>query len=179
MKKRFACVCFAVLLCLCQCGCSVKGENHFSYRGKDFCAEVRGEMRGIGFSAVIACSVEASGFDVGVRYLAPATLSRLEVTAFCDADGVPKSVGQLSWEGVESEVDADEITGLLLPICAFLRRSEISEVGYDGDCRRLTLSDGSILTLGGDGAPRSLQSEEIEVEIVWLEWSSELDLLKK
>ena len=179
MRIKRACVFLAVLLCLSQSGCAVKGEDYLCYLKKGFCAEVRGELRGICFSAVIALVSEGEGYCVGVRYLSPEALEGLEVSAVCDAEGVPIGVGRVLLEGREGEIDATMVEGLLLPACAFLGRSEIAAIRYAETCCQLTLTDGTVLKLGEDGAPQSLQKEYMNVEVVWLEWSKDLDLLKK
>lgn len=178
MKK---CICsgLLILLILCLVACAVVEENYFSYLEKDFCAEVRGEMNGSAFLAVVATSRTESGYRVGVRYLFPATLSGLEVLAECNRQGVPQGVGSLGLEGRKSEVEAVCVAGLLLPICALLNVGEVESVQYvkEGCC--LTLVDGKTLRLGRDGTPQFLRGDGFFLEVAWLEWSEGLNLVKK
>jgi len=179
MKNRCASFCLVILLCLLPSGCVPMGENYFLYREKGFCAEVRGEMRGTAFSAVIALAAKEGGYRVGVRYLSPGTLSGMEALAACDANGAPQGEGSLLWDGRESKVDETIIAGLLLPICAFLEQDEIASVAYEEKACCLRFADGSVMRLDEDGAPQSLRGERVCLEVVWLEWSEDSNLLKK
>ena len=179
MIKEYAKICLFVLLSLCLCGCATLPQDYFAYCEKSFCAEVQGVMRGCEFSAVVSLSRESGKSCVGVRYLSPASLCGLEVSAECDQNDKPIGRARLLRDGWDGDVDAETVMGVLTPVLSLLSRGEVASVRYEAGLCCLTFADGGMMVLDEEGAPKSVQNEQIELAVRWLEWTADFDLSKK
>lgn len=167
------CVRGLVLLLVCLLTVSACGggtpPDYLAFQREDFSAEVEGRTQGRAFGAKITVEPVGSLRRVTVLYLSSAALEGVQITALCNAEGVPEGDAEITYGEMTLTQDAMSVCGLLAPALRLLSLSEVATVQREDESYRLTFSDGSTLILDANGNPRSLAAEEIELDIVWRE----------
>ena len=163
MKSRHFLLLLVVVVSLLGVGCApARSEmNYLTLGGR---GEVRGEMNGLEFSAVI--EISPSGDCVAVEYHSPEALSSLKMTAQGETCRV--KLGD-----VDFVCDVDEVGGFLQPVTAFLPYVDAKTVQKEGENTVLTFPTGGKLTLSPKGYPVSFEGEGIALEVVWWEMGTE------
>ena len=163
MKIRHFLLLVVVLLSLCGAGCAParSGADYPTTGGR---GEVRGAMGDVEFSAVIELS--PGGERLRVEYLSPSSLCGLVLVS--DGKTCEVTLGELSFA-----CHADEVSGFLRPVTAFLKGKDATSVQRVGENTVLTFPSGEVLTLSPTGAPISLVGEDLNLQVVWWETKSE------
>ena len=156
------------LLTVSACGGS-SPPDYLAFQKEAFSAEVEGRNQGRAFGAKITVEPVGALRRVTVLYLSSATLEGVQVTALCNAEGLPEGDAEITYGEMTMTRDAMSVCGLLAPVLRLLSLSEVATVQREDESYRLTFSDGSVLILDANGNPRSLTAEEIELDIVWRE----------
>ena len=160
-----------LLVCLLTVsGCGGRTPpDYLAFQKEDFSAEVEGRIGGRAFGAKITVEPVGALRRVTVLYLSSAALEGVQITALCNAEGVPEGDAEITYGEMTLIQDAATVCGLLSPALQLLALSEIATVQREGESYRLTFSDGAILVLDTAGNPRSLATQEIDLDIVWRE----------
>ncbi len=156
------CMSVVLLLSVLLLGCRGRSVSYFDYQGKSFCAEIRGEMRGVGFCAVLTVEEGEGGRRGSIQYSEPVELGGLEVSVLFDEKGAPTGNAKLSIGGKESAVhDPELLAGLLQPLELLLCEYEPESVKKTTDGGfLLRLPAGREMTLSTDGFPSFFRSPE-------------------
>lgn len=157
MKIRLFLLLVVVLMSSWAVGCAParSGMDYLSEGGR---AEVRGEMSGVAFCAVVELS--KNGERVRVEYLAPDSLCGLILVA--EGERCEVCLGDVSFA-----CSTGEVVGFLRPATAFLLQGDANTVQRVGADTVLTFPTGGTLTLSPQGEPRYLVREDIEMRVVW------------
>lgn len=159
MKIRHFLLSVVVLLSLLGEGCA-PARSRADYLSLGGSGEVRGKMSGMEFSAVV--ELFPGGESLRVEYLSPASLCGLVLVS--DGKSCEVTVGELSFA-----CHADEVSGFLRPVTAFLQGESAASVQREGENTVLTFPTGEVLTLSPSGAPISLMGEDMDLQVVWWE----------
>ena len=154
---------FLVLCVVLTCaGCAGDARDRFAYRERDARFVVEGSVRGFAFSAELFREIDATGGKRDtLRYLAPASLEGVTLTR--ESDGaLTLSKGEMVRVCV-----ADEVAGMLLPICLlFDTPTTIETIRQSADgCTHVTLAGGVSMTLSPDGTPTTVRSPDAALTI--------------
>ncbi len=159
MKIRHFLLLVVVLMSSWAIGCAParSGMDYLASGGR---GEVRGEMSGVEFSAVV--DVSKGGELLRVEYLSPDSLCGLILTA--SGEECEVKLGE-----VQFVCDTSEVAGFLRPVTAFLPQGDANTVQKEGENTVLTFPAGGTLTLSPKGEPLSLTREDIDMRVVWWE----------
>ena len=163
MKIRHFLLLIVVLLSLLWVGCA-PARSDVDYLTTGGSGEVKGTMSGVEFCAVI--KIDAGRERVRVEYLSP--MSFCGIVLVSDGKTCEVTVGNFSFA-----CNADEVSGFLRPVTAFLRNEGAASVQRVGENTVLTLPTGEMLTLSPAGAPLSLVGEDLDLRVTWWETGSE------
>ncbi|MBQ9784380.1 MAG: hypothetical protein IJW29_02660 [Clostridia bacterium] len=155
---------FLLLITLCVvlfvtgCGGGCGGEAaYFAYRESAFCAEISGVSDGMAFRAEVVWTPRGTSY---VRYHAPDALSGLCVEV--SAGGAARA----TLDGLAYAADAETLAGLLRPLTLLTASAtEVRTVQKSDGRTRLSLSDGTTLTLSKDGAPLRVSSSRVDFTV--------------
>jgi hypothetical protein len=163
MKIRHFLLLVVVVVSSWAVGCAPlrSGEDYLKSGGR---AEVRGEMSGVEFSAVVELS--ENGESVRVEYLAPDALCGMIFLA--DGNQCEVRLGDVGFV-----CNVSEVVGFLRPATAFLPQGEANSVQKVGENTVLTYPTSGTLTLSPKGEPLSLIREDINVQVVWWQKGTE------
>ena len=126
--------------------------------------EVRGEMSGVEFCAVVELS--SGGENLRVEYLSPASLCGFVLTS--KGEECEVKLGDVCFT-----CNIEEVSGLLRPATAFLLYGDANTVQKEGENTVLTFPTGGTLTLSPKGEPLLLAREDIQMNVVWWESGEE------
>lgn len=157
MKIRHFLLLIVVLMSSWTVGCA-PARSKMDYLQEGGRGEVRGEMSGVAFCAVVELS--PNGESVRMEYLFPDALCGM-IFLF-DGETCKVTLGELSFS-----CDACEVAGFLRPATAFFPQGDASSVQKAGENTVLTYPTGGTLTLSPKGEPLSLSREDIKMQVVW------------
>jgi hypothetical protein len=160
MKIRHILLLLVVVVSSFAIGCTPRQSNT-GYLGRGGRGEVRGELNGVAFCALI--EVGEGGAWGRVEYLAPASLCGLvlEVTG----ERCEVFLGEVKYT-----CDAREVAAFLQPVSVFLMENAHTATQREGENTVLTFPTGEVLTLSKNGQPLSFSGEQINLHVVW--WQS-------
>ena len=159
MKIRHFLLLVVVLMSSWAVGCSParSGMDYLASGGR---GEVRGEMSGMAFCAIVELS--QTGERVRVEYLAPDSLCGFILVA--EGERCEVCLGD-----VRFACNTGEVVGFLRPATAFLPQEDANTVQKVGADTVLTFPTGGTLTLSSKGKPLSLVRDDINMQVVWWE----------
>lgn len=164
-----ALVCALLCLSLCLTSCSPSPPDYFAFRTKAASAELKGVLFGKEFSAKLTLTPQDSGYAVTLSYLSLGTHEELHISVLLDGEGHGKSEASVSLAGLSVSCEPEAVQGLLAPVTALFSRGEPSAVTRQEDSYILRFENGSVLTLGEDGLPRRVHTENVDFLVVWWE----------
>ena len=163
MKIRHFLLLVVVLMSSWAVGCA-PARSGLDYLASGGRGEVRGEMSGVEFSAVVELSPK--GERMRVEYLAPDSLCGL--IFLTNGDKCEVRLGEVGFV-----CDAREVVGFLRPATAFLPQGDANSVQKVGENTVLRYPTSGTLTLSPKGEPLSLAREDINVQVVWWQKGTE------
>jgi hypothetical protein len=131
------------------------------YLASGGCGEVRGEMSGVAFCALV--EIGKNGEFARVEYRSPDSLCGLILRA--EGSRCEVSLGEMGFA-----CDTSEVVGFLRPVTAFLIEENASSVQKEGENTVLQFPTGGKLVLSQKGDPITLSREDIQMQVVW--WQS-------
>ena len=161
MKFRHFLLLIVVLMSSWAVGCSPK-QGNMDYLTSGGCGEVRGEMSGVEFCALV--EIGRDGEFVRVEYRSPDSLEGLILRA--EGDRCEVSLGDMSFV-----CNPSDVVGFLRPATAFLIEEEAITAQKEGENTVLQFPTGGKLVLSQKGKPIALSREDIQMQVVW--WQSE------
>ena len=161
---------FALIFCLvATCGCQKAPPDRREILQAPFCAEIKGEMREVAFSA----KIESGGGDgeIKITYLTPAPLSELCLRTRLCANGTLGEDVEISQGTTKAELPFTAAEGLLLPISLLLSHAQedAATVQKTTEGYQFTFADGTAIALTAEGIPQAVSSTELSFQIVWWE----------
>ena len=159
MKTRHFLLFVVVLMSLWFVGCAPE-QSRMEYLATGGRAEIRGEMNGVEFSAVI--EITQNGEYILVEYLSPDALCGLKLIA--QGEECQVTLGDVSFV-----CDVDEVAGFLRPATVLLPYGYANSVQKEGENTLLTFPDGGRITLSQKGEPVSFLRDDIRFDVVWWE----------
>lgn len=154
-------------------GCRESVPDRRGTEGEDFCAELRGRLalegEGMDFVAKIEVRNGIGGREVTLSYLAPEALEECVICVAVSDAGEMLGQAELRRRGIVASVDADALSGLLLPARALLSAGETKSLVREGDGWRIGLGEGAEWILSADGTPKRFSAPKISFDVVWFE----------
>ena len=159
MKIRHFLLLLVVVMSSWAVGCAPQGGG-MDYLDTGGRGEVKGEMSGVAFSALV--ELLPMGEGVSVEYLSPDSICGLKFLA--KGDECQVTLGELSFV-----CSTHEVAGFLRPATAFLLYGDANSLQRDGENLVLHFSAKGTLTLSSAGTPISLVRDDIRLQVVWWE----------
>lgn len=170
MKRVIYCFFVLAFFLAVTCACQTTPPDRKKLLSTPFCAEIKGEVRGVEFVA----KIEGEGKDgeVLISYLSPDPLSGLYVRAHLDAGGSLGERVEVGQGETKAELPRAGAEGLLLPFSTLLSHvqedaASLQKEERGGYC--FTFADGTRLSVSEEGIPQALTSSELSYQIVWWE----------
>ena len=152
-------------LLLCLAGCRGAPPDPLAFRASAFRATLRGNLRGMEFSAEISVGRSDAMREISVTYLEPPILSGVRIRAQCDADAVLHGEATLTLEELTVTQDAVTLQGLLAPLTGLLALGEIQSLQRTADAYVVSFGGETTLAVSHSGVPTHFSAPDLSFVI--------------